>query len=62
MFNVDKVAQELRDNNRDLQDLLIGIGDLLIALQQESTFPEAHDQWKNIKRSIRERRDADDED
>lgn len=62
MFNVDKVAQELRDNNRDLQDLLIGIGDLLIALQQESKFPEAYDQWKNIKRSIQERRDADDED
>lgn len=61
MLNINALAEELRNSNRQLQDLLVGIGDLLVAMQQESDFPEAYDQWKDIKRSIRERRNADDD-
>lgn len=61
MLNLGALAEELRDSNRQLQDILIGIGDLLVALQQESNFPEANSQWKDIKRSIRENRDANDD-
>lgn len=62
MLNLGALAEELRDSNRQLQDILVGIGDLLVAMQQESKFPEAYDQWKDIKRSIQESRDADDQD
>lgn len=57
MFNIDGLIKELRQHNRSLQDLLIGIGDLLAASQEERRYSQARDNWEDIKRSVREDRE-----
>lgn len=56
MLEINRLIQEIRKSNRQLQDLLIGLGDLLVASQEEYRYPQAHDNWQDIKKSIREDR------